>query len=81
MIVPVWVQVPPAQLQLDPFGRTYDDLVQTLTNAGYVPGQTLFLAPWDWRLPLIRAGPPMFLPLLPISFPRRRSPVWSGSAA
>jgi hypothetical protein len=44
--------LPPSDLQLDPIENTYTDLVQSLVNAGYVQGQSLFLAPYDWRLPL-----------------------------
>src|SRR5262249_34695666 len=46
------VGLQPSELQIDPFLRAYDDLVKSLNNAGYVQGQSLFLAPWDWRLPV-----------------------------
>ena len=46
------IGLPPSELTLDPLTNTYADLVQTLENVGYVNGQTLFQAPWDWRLPV-----------------------------
>ena len=50
-----WVSnigLPPSELALDPIQNTYADLVQSLENTGYVLGQSLFEAPWDWRLPI-----------------------------
>lgn len=35
----------------DNFGAAGVYYTQNLTSAGYVPGQTLFAAPFDWRLP------------------------------
>ena len=43
---------PPDQLQVDPLAHVYDDLIQSLKNVGYVEGQTLFVANWDWRVPV-----------------------------
>ena len=42
----------PAKLLLDPLAHSYDDLIQTLENIGYVLGQTLFAAAYDWRMPV-----------------------------
>jgi probable HAF family extracellular repeat protein len=38
-------------LQLEPWAHSYDDLVQTLQNVGYVLGESLFVVKYDWRLP------------------------------
>ncbi|MEW6158414.1 MAG: LEPR-XLL domain-containing protein, partial [Verrucomicrobiota bacterium] len=46
------VGLPPDQLQIEPIAGTYSSLIKTLENAGYKRGETLFLAVWDWRLPL-----------------------------
>src|SRR5262249_36084528 len=55
--------ISPDKLQVDPVGDTYNDLLQTLKNAGYrdhadlsdpnnpLP-QTLYVATWDWRVPV-----------------------------
>ena len=43
--------VRPSQLQIDPMTRVYDDLIQTLENAGYVENRNLFKVNYDWRLP------------------------------
>jgi PKD repeat protein len=43
--------VAPNDLQIDPLGHVYTDLIQTLKNAGYVEGEDLFVATYDWRLP------------------------------
>lgn len=40
----------PTDLRIDPLVHVYDDLIQTLENVGYVPGKTLFVANYDWRL-------------------------------
>ncbi|MEW6158376.1 MAG: LEPR-XLL domain-containing protein, partial [Verrucomicrobiota bacterium] len=40
------------QLAIDPIGDTYKDLLTTFQNAGYREGSSLFVANWDWRLPL-----------------------------
>jgi pimeloyl-ACP methyl ester carboxylesterase len=48
----------PELLALDPLMNTYDDLIQSLENVGYrteadVDGpQTLYVANWDWRMPV-----------------------------
>jgi hypothetical protein len=42
---------PPEKLQIDPLAHTYDDLIQTLRNAGYREGEDLFIVNYDWRLP------------------------------
>ncbi|MGH7898255.1 MAG: esterase/lipase family protein, partial [Candidatus Binatia bacterium] len=41
----------PGALRPDPLTRVYDDLIQTLENAGYVDGKNLFVVNYDWRLP------------------------------
>ncbi|MFN0128339.1 MAG: hypothetical protein ACKV19_16825 [Verrucomicrobiales bacterium] len=49
----VWSRVrgrPPFSLTIDPFAHVYDDLVQSLKNAGYVEGENLFIANYDWRM-------------------------------
>lgn len=40
----------PAKLGLEPLTRSYDDLLQTLVNVGYVVGHNLFKAVYDWRV-------------------------------
>ncbi len=40
----------PDALRIDPLGHFYDDLLQTLDNAGYTPGEDLFAANYDWRV-------------------------------
>lgn len=47
----------PENLQVDPIKLTYDDLAASLVGAGYNDGsvegmQTLWAAPYDWRLPV-----------------------------
>jgi len=42
----------PEQLVLDPVGGLYVDWLTSFQNAGYRLGSTLFIANWDWRLPL-----------------------------
>ncbi|MEQ1827789.1 MAG: hypothetical protein ABL921_17650, partial [Pirellula sp.] len=47
----------PSQLALEPFTGTYQNIVESLKNVGYndsaaSPAQTLFVANWDWRLPV-----------------------------
>jgi hypothetical protein len=44
--------VPPNQLQVDPLLHVYDDLIVTLTRAGYTRDQDLFVVNYDWRLPV-----------------------------
>lgn len=49
----VWSRVrgrPPFTLAIDPFAHVYDDLIQSLKNAGYVEGESLFIANYDWRM-------------------------------
>lgn len=41
----------PNRMVADPFFRTYDDLIKTLENVGYVQGENLFVVAYDWRLP------------------------------
>lgn len=41
----------PQGLVLEPLTHSYDDLVQTLVNSGYVKDQDLFVANYDWRMP------------------------------
>ncbi|MEM8912146.1 MAG: hypothetical protein AAGC97_10295, partial [Planctomycetota bacterium] len=42
----------PDKLALEPNGQVYQNLYQTLENVGYVQDQTLFVTPWDWRVPV-----------------------------
>ncbi|MFH1498654.1 MAG: hypothetical protein ABII82_12610, partial [Verrucomicrobiota bacterium] len=42
----------PDQLQLEPVTNTYAGIINTLENVGYREGENLFIANWDWRLPL-----------------------------
>ena len=42
---------PPANTVVDPLGRVYHDLIQTLRNVGYRDGIDLFVVNYDWRLP------------------------------
>ncbi len=51
----VWLTqrgIAPDHLQVDPLANVYDNLVQTLVNVGYTQGQDLFVANWDWRVPV-----------------------------
>ncbi|HUN66663.1 MAG TPA: T9SS type A sorting domain-containing protein [Bacteroidota bacterium] len=43
--------IQPSGLQIDPLAHAYDDLIQTLKNAGYVEGKDLFIVNYDWRIP------------------------------
>jgi len=43
--------IAPELLTIDPLAHSYDDLIQTLKNAGYVEGQDLFVGAYDWRMP------------------------------
>ncbi|MCX6936840.1 MAG: hypothetical protein NTU80_02925, partial [Verrucomicrobia bacterium] len=40
----------PDKLTLEPIENTYGSIIKTLENVGYVIGQNLFIANWDWRL-------------------------------
>ena len=42
--------VHPDNLQIDPLGRVYHDLIQTFKNLGYEEGKDLFVVNYDWRL-------------------------------
>ena len=42
----------PEDLALETHSQTYQSLVQSLENLGYVQGEDLFVANWDWRLPI-----------------------------
>lgn len=42
--------VHPSELQIDPLGHVYNDLIQTLKNVGYEEGKDLFVVNYDWRL-------------------------------
>ncbi len=44
--------IAPDKLRIDPLAHYYDDIIASLQTAGYVLGRDLFLAPYDWRLPL-----------------------------
>lgn len=43
--------LPPEFLTIDPIANFYNPLIKTLENVGYVQGQDLFGAAYDWRLP------------------------------
>jgi len=43
--------VKPEELEIDPIAGVYYDLIKTLKNVGYVEGENLFVANYDWRLP------------------------------
>ena len=40
----------PDNLQIDPLGGYYNDIIATLKKAGYVEGHDLFVANYDWRV-------------------------------
>uniref|UniRef100_A0A832DK17 T9SS type A sorting domain-containing protein n=1 Tax=Ignavibacterium album TaxID=591197 RepID=A0A832DK17_9BACT len=42
--------VPPAELQIDPLGKVYNDIIETFVNVGYKKDTTLFVVNYDWRL-------------------------------
>lgn len=42
--------VHPDDLQVDPLGRFYHDMIQTFKNLGYEEGKDLFVVNYDWRL-------------------------------
>jgi hypothetical protein len=47
----------PTDLALEPTGQIYQNIIQSLENVGYSsdendPQQSLFIVPWDWRLPV-----------------------------
>lgn len=42
---------PMSTLRIEPLTRSYDDLIQTLVNVGYVQGDDLFICNYDWRMP------------------------------
>ena len=44
--------IAPQKLQVDPLANVYDDLIATLEAVGYIKEQTLFVANWDWRVPV-----------------------------
>ncbi len=44
--------IAPDKLVLEPLTNAYSNLVQSLVNVGYTPGVDLFVANWDWRLPV-----------------------------
>ena len=44
--------IAPDRLALEPLTHSYDDIVATLKEVGYVEGETLFIANWDWRVPV-----------------------------
>ena len=41
----------PDLLRIDPLGHFYNDIIETLKNAGYVEGEDLFAGAYDWRMP------------------------------
>lgn len=49
-----WESVLPSlssgKLVIDPIFHAYDDLYGALANNGYIPNQTLFTFPYDWRI-------------------------------
>ncbi|MFT5527690.1 MAG: hypothetical protein ACI9HK_005674 [Pirellulaceae bacterium] len=44
--------IEPNKLLVDPLANFYDDIVNSLVESGYTINEDLFLAPYDWRLPL-----------------------------
>ena len=44
----------PTKLVLEPLTNAYSNLVQSLINVGYTLGVDLFVANWDWRLPVAK---------------------------
>lgn len=42
--------VTPAELQIDPLGKVYNDIIETFVNVGYKKDTTLFVVNYDWRL-------------------------------
>lgn len=42
--------VPPVELQIDPLGKVYNDIIETFVNVGYKKDTTLFVVNYDWRL-------------------------------
>ena len=46
--------IAPEELQIDPIGNNYGDIIQTLENVGYVQDENLFIVNWDYR---VNAGP------------------------
>jgi hypothetical protein len=42
--------VAPDNLQIDPLGQYYHDLIRTLRDVGYTLGEDLFAASYDWRM-------------------------------
>lgn len=42
----------PDKLVLEPLSNAYSNLVQSLVNVGYTSGVDLFVANWDWRVPV-----------------------------
>ncbi len=48
--------IDPSLLVLDPILKGYDDFIASLQKAGYIKDRDLFLAPYDWRLPLAPPG-------------------------
>ena len=42
----------PQDLQVDPLAHAYDNLIHTLDAVGYTRDQDLFVANWDWRVPV-----------------------------
>ncbi len=48
--------IAPSNLKLEPFSGTYQNIVESLKNVGYIdnsasPSQSLFVVNWDWRVP------------------------------
>ena len=44
----------PDKLVLEPLSNAYSNLVQSLVNVGYTRDVDLFVANWDWRVPVAR---------------------------
>ena len=42
--------VNPLDLQIDPLGKVYNDIIKTFENVGYEQGKDLFVVNYDWRL-------------------------------
>ncbi|HEX2913915.1 MAG TPA: hypothetical protein VH186_24135 [Chloroflexia bacterium] len=48
-ILGTWPPAPAPRGRLDPITRAYDNLLDALEHIGYVPGDSLFSFPYDWR--------------------------------
>jgi triacylglycerol esterase/lipase EstA (alpha/beta hydrolase family) len=44
--------IAPNKLALEPLTNAYSNIVESLVNVGYTKGVDLFVANWDWRVPV-----------------------------